>query len=353
MIPSVPGPVVVVGAQTSVTNLLSTQLDTDLTTVPTVSKVAGAHTTNAVASQVINQQFIRLILSRQDTYSLLNTAVSDWGGAPGTAYTSTGGLIDAALSTSTKQSALNAASDVPGLRLVAALAHNQYFAKSEAAGVIQTLHIAEERQVLSLSAAQQDLVAAGYAQFLANVNALNAQGVFTPSTPPLAAKLPGGHLKNTVEVSLGSFRVLDGVAASQSGLPLPGIGNFTGRIDLGFVINRSGNFGLVITAQGPVSDSPLGITSTNLVGGDVRITVSNAPNLSSLGGLSQVESLTQGGGQSGNLEASRNSDGVSTFAASTGYGSGFEFGTGIAYTEVVPLGNAFALIPEYPKTPVD
>ena len=49
------------------------------------------------------------------------------------------------------------------------------------------------------------------------------------------------------------------------------------------------------------------------------------------------------------MESSKTASGVSAFAASVGYGSGLEFGTSMAYTEVIPLGNAFALIPEYPK----
>jgi hypothetical protein len=86
-----------------------------------------------------------------------------------------------------------------------------------------------------------------------------------------------------------------------------------------------------------------------MIGGDIRIEVSNATSLMALNGLSQVEGLTQGGGQAGDLDSSKTTSGASRFGASVGYGSGLEFGTGMAYTQVIPLGNAFALIPEYPK----
>jgi hypothetical protein len=95
--------------------------------------------------------------------------------------------------------------------------------------------------------------------------------------------------------------------------------------------------------------SPAGVASSDVVGGDIRVEVSNAPSLSALNGSRVVEGITQGGGASGSLETSRTASGVATSAASVGYGSGLEFGTGVAYTEVIPLGNAFALIPEYPK----
>ena len=127
--------------------------------------------------------------------------------------------------------------------------------------MIQTFHIAVESQVLSLSDQQQARFG-GIRAIPGECGGMNASGTFQPSTPPPAAKLPHGPLNGTVEVSLGSFRVLNSVAASQTGLPLPGIGNFEGRIDLGFVIDRSGNFGLAITLRGPISDAPKGVAST-------------------------------------------------------------------------------------------
>ena len=61
--------------------------------------------------------------------------------------------------------------------------------------------------------------------------------------------------------------------------------------------------------------------------------------------MAPFEALNQGVGLSGGLSASNFANGVSTFAASAGYGSGLEFGTGVAYTQVIPLGNVYSLIP--------
>jgi hypothetical protein len=348
-IPKVPGTSAIVGPLTAVDSLLSNELGTAMSNVEAVSQAQMPSATNLVATKVVSQPLIRSLLSRQDTYTLLNSALTDLGGAAGDSYTATGPILASALSTATKQTGPNAPRDVPGLRLVQALARNHNFAGSEASSILLAFHIAVERQVLTLDSQQEALVTAGYAQFAANVQALNAAGAFTPSTPPAATSLPKGPLTGTIEVSLGAFRGLSSVYPSQSGLPLPGIGNFDGRIDEGFVIDRKGNFGIAITARGPLSGVPKGVASSNVIGGDIRIEVSNDTSLAALDGLSQAEGLTQGGGRSGGLEADKTSSGVSTFAASVGYGSGLEFGTGMAYTEVIPLGNAFALIPAYPK----
>ncbi len=227
---------------------------------------------------------------------------------------------------------------------------NHNFAGSQASSIIQAFHVAVERQVLTLSPQQQALLSAGYAQFVANVDTLNATGTFQPTTPPPATTLPKGALTGTIEVSLGTFRGLSSVFPTQSGLPLPGVGNFDGRIDLGFVIDRNGNFGLAITVRGPLSGVPKGVASSNVIGGDVRIEVSNATSLTALDGLSQVEGLTQGGGQSGGLESAKTAGGASTFAASVGYGSGLEFGTGMAVHRGRPAGQRLRADPRIPQT---
>jgi hypothetical protein len=129
---------------------------------------------------------------------------------------------------------------------------------------------------------------------------------------------------------------------------LPGIGNFPGRIDVGYVFDRAGNFGIALTARGPLASAPGGVASANVIGGDIRIVASDAPNLSALNGTRTVEGVSQGSPSAGGLESSRYTSGISTFAASAGYGAGFEFGTGTAYTQVIPLGNVYALVPEFP-----
>jgi hypothetical protein len=97
-----------------------------------------------------------------------------------------------------------------------------------------------------------------------------------------------------------------------------------------------------------LGSAPTGNASANLVGGDVQVEVSNAPSLAALGGQRIVEGLNQGTALSAGLGTSTSGSGVSTFATSVGYGSGFEFGTGFAYTQVIPLGNVYSLIPSAP-----
>ena len=48
------------------------------------------------------------------------------------------------------------------------------------------------------------------------------------------------------------MRELASVDPSLSGLQLPVVGNFDGRIDVGFVLDRAGNFGIALTARGPL-----------------------------------------------------------------------------------------------------
>ncbi len=305
--------------------------------------------TNLVANQVVKQPLISKLLSSQDTYDLLNSALADSNGAAGSSYTDTSAILTSALKTSSNRPAPNAPRGVPGLRLPGAFAKNRNFSTSEASGILKTFRIAVSRQVFTLSSRQQAIVAAGYAQFVANVEALQASGAFQRSVPPAAQSLPKGPLTGTIQVTAGAVRSLNSVAPSQSGLPLPSIGNFEGRIDIGYVFDRKGNFGLALTARGPLLSSPPGVASSDVIGGDLQIEVSNASSLSALNGLRVVEGINQGGGFSGGQQASTTDSGVSAFGASIGYGSGLEFGTSVAYTEIIPLGNAFALIPEYPK----
>ena len=211
------------------------------------------------------------------------------------------------------------------------------------------MHNAVDRQVFSLSDAQANLVSQGITEFLNQVATLDQAGTFNPAVPPPAVPLPKGQLYGTLYVSLGAVRELASVDPALSGLPLPVVGNFEGRIDVGFVLDRAGDFGIALTARGPLTGAPPGVTSANEIAGDIRIEVSNAQNISDLNGLSTVEGLNQGASLSGGVETSRLQNGVSTFGASVGYGAGLEYGTGVEYTQVIPLGNVYALIPEFPK----
>ncbi len=134
-----------------------------------------------------------------------------------------------------------------------------------------------------------------------------------------------------------------------AGLQLPGIGNFEGKIDAGFVFDRLGNYGLVLTARGPLLSAPPGFESSDLIGGDVQVEVSNAPNLEALNGIRLVEGVTMGSALQAGMAASNTQGGAVTLAASAGYGVGLEYGTGVAYTQVIPLGNVYALIPQAPR----
>ncbi len=168
---------------------------------------------------------------------------------------------------------------------------------------MRAFHNAVDRGVFTLSAAQNQLVVAGIAQFFSQVSALSQAGAFQPTTPPAAPTLPVGPLNNTVEVSLGSLRNLSDAPSELGGLQLPVIGNFPGRVDVGFVFDKAGNFGMAFTARGPLSGSPKGVASPDAIGGDIRIEVSNAPSLTALDGEHLVEGLTQGSVLSGGLEA--------------------------------------------------
>ena len=94
--------------------------------------------------------------------------------------------------------------------------------------------------------------------------------------------VPKGQLFGTLYVSLGAVRELASVDPALSGLQLPDVGNFEGRIDVGFVLDRAGNFGIALTARGPLYGAPPGVTSANEIAGDIRIEVSNARNISDL-----------------------------------------------------------------------
>jgi hypothetical protein len=213
---------------------------------------------------------------------------------------------------------------------------------------LRAFHVAVDRQVFTLNSTQQAAVTAGLTSFQNTVAALNATGAFQPKAPPAPPKLVTGPLNGTLEVSLGVLRNLTNVAPGLSGLQLPGIANFPGRLDVGYVFDQAGDFGLILTARGPLFGTPTNVASPNLVGGDIQIEVSNAKSLAALTGQRLAEGLYQGTGISSGLAASSNANGVSTFAASIGYGSGLEFGTGTAYTQVIPLGNVYALIPSAP-----
>jgi hypothetical protein len=348
-IPRVFTPPTIVDPHDEINQFLSGQLGSGVNSIQQQAELLGSSETNLVANQVASQTFIHSVLSRLDTYTLLGQSVSATGGSLSGVYSATGPIVVNALQTGSSHAGPNAPRRVPGLRLVTGLADNHNFPNSHSATLLYELRVAVARSVFTLSDTQASLVSQGFAQFLNTVNTLNQEGEFTPAVPPAAPALPRGPLYGTLFVSLGALRNLTSVAPALEGLQLPVVGDFVGRIDVGFVIDRQGNFGIGLTARGPLLGAPKGVVSANAIAGDIRIQVSNARNLNELNGLTTVEGITQGAALSGAIETSRLSNGVATFGTSIGYGSGLEFGTGMAYTQVIPLGNLYALIPEYPK----
>jgi hypothetical protein len=264
------------------------------------------------------------------------------GGTLGSSvYGVTGPLLVQIFRSSLPSGGPTAARDVPGLRLENALLHNSFF--PDGAGFFRLLRVAADRELFTLSQDQLGAVSSGLIEFLTAVSALNQSGTFTPSVPIPAPTLVHGPLDGTFEVSLGALRELTGVDPSVSGLQLPEVGNFPGQIDVGYVFDRAGDYGLALTVRGPLSSSPP-LNSANHALGDVRVQVSNAPNITALNGLRNVEGLNLGSGLAGSLDYS-NSGGAVSFGAGVGYGSGLEYGTGVSYTLVIPLGNVYKVIP--------
>jgi hypothetical protein len=348
-LPRVGEPATVVNLQTSLNNFLIAEFGPAMETAAKQSQNLGGVSNNLVAKQVLSEPFIAKLLSRQDTYTLLSTVVSGQSAAFSNVFGETGPIVESAIKTAQFHGAPNAPRQVPGLRLPSAVVHNGNVPGSQNHTFFRAMHTAVSRHVFDLSPNQERLVFNGLSNFITQVNAMNQAGAFTPSVPLPGPKLPVGPLRRTVEVTLGSLRNLSSVASPVSGLPLPIIGNFPGRIDVGYVFDSSGNFGIAFTARGPLSPAPTHVASPDTITGDVRVEFSNAPSLSALTGTRVVEGLTQGTVASGDLQVSTLSNGVSALAMSFGYGSGLEFGTGVEYTQVVPLGNVNALIPEFPK----
>jgi hypothetical protein len=193
-------------------------------------------------------------------------------------------------------------------------------------------------------------VSSGISQFAEQVQSMMTAGEFTPSVPVQPPNLPTTALSGTLEISAGVVTRLLDVNPAVSGLNLPELGNFPGRLDVGYVFDRSGNFGLMLTLRGPLQNANPVPTPVDVASGDVRVEVSNAPNISALTGQRVVEGVNVGSGDSSDLGLSDYASGVTTFSASAGNGFGLEYGTGVGYSTVIPLGNVYALIPASPPT---
>src|SRR5262249_30428965 len=264
-------------------------------------------------------------------------------------FAETGPVIVSALQTGLPVKSPNAPFTVPGLRLAHIALNNPYYPLNSTRFFLRMFRIAVNRGVLNLDSAQLAQVQTALLQFDTTVSALNQQGAFTPAVPPPAPRLPAKSLEGTLEVSIGDLWNLVNVAPGITGLQLPGVGNFPGRIDVGFVFNRKGDYGLVLTLRGALNSSPPAKPADN-IGASVQIQVSNAKKLAQLNGLATVEGLSIGTALLGTVSSTRTDSGVSLYATSAGYGTGLEYGTGVSYTQVIPLGNINALIPQAPPT---
>jgi hypothetical protein len=266
-------------------------------------------------------------------------------------YVSTAPLLNQILNAGVKGVSPNAPNSVPGLRLAPFLLHHNPFpSQSASKDFTKALRLAVQRNVFTLGTAQTTAVSAGISQFAQQVQAMITTGSFTPPVPEPAPSLPSGSLSGTLEISVGAVRSLLDVDPTISGLELPALGNFPGRIDVGYVFDRSGNFGIMLTLRGPLQNANPVPTPVDVASGDVRVEVSNASNISALTGNRVVEGVDVGSGVSADLGTSKYASGISTFSASAGNGFGLEYGTGVGYSTVIPLGNVYALVPASPPT---
>ena len=266
-------------------------------------------------------------------------------------YVTTGSILLQILNAGVRGVSPNAPNSVPGLRLAPYLLHHNPFPTSTAArDLSKALRLAVQRDVFSLSDAQNSEVSAGISQFATQVQSMLTAGTFTPPVPVQPPGLPPKSLSGTLEISAGAVRRLLDVAPSVSGLSLPVLNNFPGRLDVGYVFDRSGDYGLMLTIRGPLENGNPVPTPVDVASGDVRVEVSNASNINQLGGSRVVEGVDVGSGVSADLGSSRYASGISTFSASAGSGFGLEYGTGVGYSTVIPLGNVYALIPSAPPS---
>jgi hypothetical protein len=277
------------------------------------------------------------------------TSTAQLTGALADVFSVMGPLIASALQTSLPLKAPNAPASVPGLRLARLVAHTRSYPLASTPFLLRMLRVAVDRGLYNLGATQMIQVQSALQQFETQASSLNQQGVFNPAIPPAPPPLPPARLGGTLQVSIGALQDLINVAPGATGLQLPGVGNFPGRIDAGYIIARNGDYGLALTLRGPLYPAATQPGVDN-VGSTIQIEVSNASNLSQLNGLRNTEGLSIGTALMGTVTTSRSSTGISTYATSAGYGVGFEYGTAIAYTLIIPLGNMNAIIPQLPPS---
>jgi hypothetical protein len=251
-------------------------------------------------------------------------------------YGATGQELVTAFRSSVAAATPTGVSNLPGLRLVNALEHNGNFPVLGDHLLFRYMRAAQANNLLSPDPQQISVMNTAITTFLGITD--NWTTTSLAQFQALIAANPGGSivptpvkgpLKGTLAVSFG---VVQQPNAVQNPAPE--------RIDVGYVFARNGDYGIVLSARGPLSNTVPVPAPNTIVAGDLQTQVSNAKSLSELGGWRVVEGLQQGTVLSGGIAAT-NSGGVATFAASAGYGFGLEYGLSVQYTQVIPLGNIF------------
>lgn len=298
-----------------------------------------------LSERILSLPFIHGILSRNDTFRLLNSSGIRsliFGDPLATSYPTTGRLLEEAFRAARPSKAPSVSDDVPGLRLFNDAITNKNLTHDHTHLFLRYLRIATDRRLYDLVGPQAQQVEDRFQQFLNSVQTLQRQGSFNaPNAPPVT--LVDGPLNGTLSVTTSVYRdllAIDPLTGDSQviGFDFPQGTNFPGRIDVGWIFDRRGNYGIVLTARGPLFNAIPGQSDANRVGGEVQVESSNAETIAGVQGLKNIEALTLGSVVSGSLSAS-NSSGVATFSAGAGYGAGLDFGVGASYTEVIPLGN--------------
>jgi|GEM_PF-2344187 len=276
-------------------------------------------------------------------------------GAGRTVFAGIGADILEGLQTARPTQGPSAPENVPGLRL-----YNQAFRNQQSplpnfhrTPFAEYIRLASANRLFDLTPNQRQLINERLNQFYNTVRDLYLVGAFnTPDQPPLdRLPAPNRPLDGTLMVSIGALRELFQPGANSPtgedsvlGLNLPGIedvGNtlgFPGRLEVGYVFDRQGNFGLAISVRNPLTNTIPGLQEANKIVGDIAVEVSNARHIRELSGYRGVEGITVGTAISGGILAS-DSNGVQTYSIASGYGAGLEFGVGARFTEIIPLGN--------------
>ncbi len=209
-----------------------------------------------------------------------------------------------------------------------------------------------------LNDAQVEQILDGVDVFLRDLQTLLELGTLNPPTPPTQIDVPDQPLLGTLAITIGQLRDLPTVLPGAEGIELGDVGLLEGRLDFGVVFDMRGNYGLILTARGTLDNAlPQAVQSLDNLAGEIRIEVSDADDLAMLNSnltalpisLEDVDTLNlyqlQGGSLGSALSGSVTSgvgESIRLMNASVGFGVGFEAGTGVQYTRVIPLGNVFA-----------